>query len=325
MKINSEDTTAEIQKLKPNLKINSITQYETHLKKLKKIFDSDTFDFLSKPDDVMDKLSERHYTSQRNTLNAVIILLMALNHDEKYNELIEEYQKLRDQRNAQYVEDQQSGKISEKQSANFVELKEVAKMMDEMAKEIKPLKHKTSLSGKEHELVTVYTMFNILTRIPLRNDLSGMKIITKANYKKLSDDDKKSTNYLVNEKTSMFFVLNEYKTSKKYGEKKIDIPKDLEKIIRAYLKITGTKKGDDLFVNSQGNSITRNGISQMLLKTSKSRMGKNISTTMLRKIVASHHFGPDTEFGKLKEKQEELADAMGHSVAVQNQTYIKEK
>lgn len=325
MKITSEDTTAEIQKLKPNLKINSIKQYETHLKKLKKIFDSDNFDFLSDPDAVMDNLSDRHYTSQRNTLNAVIILLMAVNHDEKYNELIEEYQKLRDQRNAQYVEDQQSGKISEKQSANFVDLKEIQKMIDTMSSEIKSFKHKSSLSGKEHELVTVHAMFNILSRIPLRNDLSGMKFISKVDYNKLSEDEKKNNNYLVNEKSKMFFVLNEYKTSKKYGEKKIDIPKDLEKIIRAYLKLTGTKKGEDLFVNSQGKTITRNGISQLLLKTSKKYMGKNISTLMLRKIVASHHFGEGTEFAKLKEKQEKLADQMGHSIQVQNQTYIKEK
>ena len=44
----------------------------------------------------MEKIKGNHYTSQRNTLNAVIILLLALNSDNKYDKLIEEYQKIRD-------------------------------------------------------------------------------------------------------------------------------------------------------------------------------------------------------------------------------------
>ena len=96
MKINTENTTEAIKKVKPNLKDNSIKQYEIHLNKLKKLFESDSYDFLSNPDEVMEKLSDKHYTSQRNTLNAIIILLLALNSDNKFDKLIEEYQKIRD-------------------------------------------------------------------------------------------------------------------------------------------------------------------------------------------------------------------------------------
>jgi hypothetical protein len=45
----------------------------------------------------------------------------------------------------------------------------------------------------------------------------------------------------------------------------------------------------------------------------------------MRKIVASHHFGADSEYGKLKKKQEELAEKMGHSTEVMEKSYIKEK
>jgi len=102
-------------------------------------------------EDVMDKLQDKHYTSKRNTLNAIIILLMALNNDEKYDSLIEDYQKIRDELNDKYVEDQQSGKISEKQKNNFVELSEIVSMVDTMAKEIKKenLKKKENLTGKD--------------------------------------------------------------------------------------------------------------------------------------------------------------------------------
>ena len=97
MKINSDKPMDEIQKARPNLKTNTIKQYETHLNKLKKIFNSDNWDFLSDPEKVDEALKEKAYTSRRNSFNAIIVLLMALNHDDKYNELIEKYDKMRNE------------------------------------------------------------------------------------------------------------------------------------------------------------------------------------------------------------------------------------
>ena len=78
MKINTENPTETISTDRPQLKTNTIKQYVIHLNKLKKLFDTDNYDFLSKPDEVMEKIKANHYTSQRNTLNAVIILLLAI-------------------------------------------------------------------------------------------------------------------------------------------------------------------------------------------------------------------------------------------------------
>jgi integrase len=321
MKINSEDMSEKIQKSRPNLKANSIKQYETHLNKLKKLFDSDNFDFLSDPKKVMNKLEDKHYTSQRNTLNAVIILLMALNLDEKYNDLIDSYQKIRDGLNDKYLEDQQSGKISDKQKNNFAELSEIMSMIDTMKKEIvkQNLKNKETLTGKEKELLMVYTIFSFLVKYPLRNDLAGMKYISKTNYNKLTEDNKKENNYLVKNKNKLMMILNQYKTSKKYGEKIIELNPEISKVLRMYIKLTDKKVGEVLFTNSKGNPITRNGISQLLLKTSKKYLDKNISTTMMRKIVVSD------KFADIKEEQKELADVMGHDVGTQNLVYVKEK
>jgi len=320
MKINSDNITEKIQESRPNLKPNSIKQYETHLNKLKKIFETDNFNFLSDPNKVMEKLSDRHFTSQRNTLNAIIILLLALNQDEKYSELIEDYQKIRDKLNDKYVDEQQSGKISEKQKNNFVELKEIMSMIDTMDREIKSknLKKKESLNGKEKELLTVYTMFSFLSKYPLRNDLSGMRYISKTEYNQLTEDDKKAGNFLVKNKNKLNMILNEYKTSKKYGEKNIDLDPETSKILRMYIKATDKKVGDVLFVSSRGTPISRNGISQLLIKTSQKYLNKSISTTMMRKIVVSD------KFGDLAKEQKELADVMGHDVGTQNLVYNKD-
>ena len=320
MKINTESLTEELTEARPNVKPNTIRQYEIQLNKLKKVFESDNWDFLSKPEDVVDKLKGNKFTSQRNSYNAIIVLLMALNHDNKYDKLLEEYGKLRDTLNNKYVEDQQSGKISEKQKENFAELSEIQKMISQMESEIKAkdLKKQNKLSGKEKELLMVYTIFSFLIQIPIRNDMSGQILITKTQYNKLTEEDKKNNNYLVKNKNSMTGIYNEYKTSKKYGEKKIDIPKDVEKILRMYIKLTKKEPGDVLFVSSTGKPISRNAMSQLLLKTSKKYIGKGVSTTLIRKAVVSD------KFGDMKKEQKELADIMGHSVGVQNAVYNKE-
>jgi hypothetical protein len=291
MKINSEKPMDEIQKARPNLKPNTIKQYETHLNKLKKIFESDNWDFLSDPEKVNEALKDKAYTSRRNSFNAIIVLLMALNHDDKYTELIEKYDKMRNELNSKYDEEMSSGKISEKQKNNFVEYEKVEEMIKTMENEIKSqgLKKKENLTGKEKELLMVYTLYNMLIRIPTRNDMAGQSLISKTAYNKLSDEEKKNNNYLVKEKGKMFGVYNEYKTSKKYGEKKIDIPKDLEKILNMYINKTGKKMGDVLFTSSTGNPLSRNMISQLLMKTSKKYLSASVSTTLMRKIVASHH------------------------------------
>ena len=321
MKINTENTTEAIKKVKPNLKDNSIKQYEIHLNKLKKLFESDSYDFLSNPDEVMEKLSDKHYTSQRNTLNAIIILLLALNSDNKFDKLIEEYQKIRDSKNQQYLDDNADGKISDKQKQNFAEFSEVQEMISTMENEIKSkgLKKKENLTGKEKELLMVYSLFSFLLKYPLRNDLSGMRYITKTAYNKLSEEDKKNGNFLVNEKNSLTAILNEYKTSRKFGEKKLPIDKDIEKILRMYIKATNKKLGDVLFVSSKDTPLSRNAMSQLLIKTSKKYLNKSISTTLMRKIVLSH------KFGDMKKEQEKMAHITGHDVATMNQVYIKEK
>ena len=162
MKINTESLTEELTEARPNVKPNTIRQYEIQLNKLKKVFESDNWDFLSKPEDVVDKLKGNKFTSQRNSYNAIIVLLMALNHDNKYDKLLEEYGKLRDTLNNKYVEDQQSGKISEKQKENFAELSEIQTMISQMESEIKAkdLKKQNKLSGKEKELLTVYVIYS---------------------------------------------------------------------------------------------------------------------------------------------------------------------
>lgn len=305
---------------RPKLKDSSIKMYELLLEKLQKMFGVEKgYDFLKDVDKVKEKLSAYHYTTQRNYFNAIGVLLMALNSEKEYDELIKEYLKLREELNEKYKSENESGVISEKQKDNFVPYEDIKKMINTMEKEIKfrNLKKKDSLSIQDRELMMVWSIYNTLIRMASRNDMAGQKLITKSVYNKLSEEDKKNNNYLLKEKTGMTMIVNQYKTSAKYGERKIEVPKDLVKIFNMYIKVMDIKAGDVLYKNSQGTTLSRNQISQLLLRYSQKYLGKNISTNIMRKIVATH------EVGEQSQKMKDLANKMGHSVAVQQLVYVK--
>ena len=282
--MDKEKLIETIKKSRPNAKDSTLKMYASNLIKLMKLHDKDNLDFLKSPDQLEEKLGKLHYTTRRNYLNSVIVYLMSVK--EKDDPLIKEFSDLRDSLNKQYEEEQATGIISDKQKENFVDISEVNKMINQMGTEIKDkkIKKKEDLTAKDKSLIQVYTLFNIYTRLPLRNDLAGMEVINKRAYNKLSEEEKKAENYLVINKNNMFFVLNQYKTSSKYKELKIDIPKDLEKVLRQYIRINGMGV---LFKSSTGKALSRNALSQLLLKTSQKYMGKSISSTMLRKIYLS--------------------------------------
>ena len=299
-----------IKEARPNIKESTIKMYVGNLMKLMKIMDQDDLKFLKDIDEVKEKLNEKHFTTQRNYYNSIIIYLMT----EKDDKIVEEYNKIRDELNKKYIDDNASGIISDKQKGNFVELSEIKKMIKDVENDLqlKKVKKKDTITNKEENLLMVYVILNILIRIPLRNDLSNMILLKKTQYNKLSDKDKEENNYLVMEKGKLNFILNDYKTSKKYKEKILNIPKDLEKILRMYIKRMNFKVNDIIF------PLSRNGLSQLLIKTSKKYLNKSISTTMLRKIVATDLLGD------VKKAEAELSKKMGTDISTIKSVYVKE-
>tara|TARA_R110001606_G_scaffold291343_2_gene439215 strand:- start:2560 stop:3522 length:963 start_codon:yes stop_codon:yes gene_type:complete len=312
----SENPSDIIKKARPNIKDNSIAMYVSNLNKLKKLFDADNYDFLKDEKKVLDKLSNLSDNTIRNYLNAILIYLMAINDKGKLDDEVKIYTELRDDLNKKYEDNQASGNISEKQKENFVDIEEIYKMIETMGKEIKDkkIKKKEDLTSKDKSLLMIYIIFNIYVRLPMRNDIAGMEAISKRQYNKLSESEKKEKNYLVVEKGKMIMILNKYKTSKKYEENKIDVPKDLEKLLRLYIRINGMGV---LFTTSTGNPLSRNALSQLLIKTSKKYMDKSISTTMLRKIYLS------SKYADVKDEMAKDAKVMGHSVDTQQKIYVK--
>ncbi len=202
--MNREKLTDLIKEARPNIKDSTIKMYVGNLMKLMNIFNEENLNFLKDIDQVKEKLSEKHFTTQRNYYNSIINNLKK----KKDKKIVEEYNEIRDELNKKYVDDNSSGVISDKQKNNFVELDEIKKMIKDISNDlnIPKLKKKSSISKKEENLLMVYVILNILIRIPLRNDLSNMILLKKTQYNKLSNTDKENNNYLVMEKGLLKFI-----------------------------------------------------------------------------------------------------------------------
>ncbi len=296
-----EQIRTTLKSYKPESKDSTLKQYASQLRKLFGILGGTTK--LNQPKFVLDKISDLKYLTRRNYINSLILYLQAT--EGASQKVLKTYMDERNRLNDEYNKQQSTGKISEKQADNFVSLAELQKMTKRMIDDYKKTRRLKTLMD--------YTMFEILMKHPFRNDLAGMKYIGKREYNTLK---KKSSlldgNYLVLEGNNMFFVLRDYKTAKKYGEKKIPVDKSVKAKLRKYIREGKIEKGEILF------DIPKESYSHHLIEASLKYSGKRIGTTMIRHIYLSD------KHGETKKAMDKDAYQMGHSLGTATGIYIKD-
>ena len=301
-----------IKASRPELKPNSLKIYLSALKKLNNNQPITSIDFMKDYEGIIKKLENKSKNTKKSYLNAVIVALQALKEDK---ELIDKYVQLRDGFQNDYIEMVKAHKKSEKQETNWVEWKDYISMVDELKKRVQHLNRKKVWTTEDIGAYQEYLLTTLYKHYPVRNDFHDMKVISKREYNKLSKNDKKETNYLVRGKP-MLLILNEYKTSKRYGEKKIEVNPEVAQVIRTYLN-----HHDTGYLLNQPNNYTQpmttNGVTRSLQKISMREFdGKKIGSSMLRHMYLSDKYGEDVS------NKAEDSYVMGHSLAQQDD-YIK--
>jgi hypothetical protein len=125
---------------------------------------------------------------------------------------------------------------------------------------------------------------------------------------KIKNINKDIDNYL--DKNSL--VFNTYKTSKFYGEQRIEIPKELKSILTKWIKINDSEY---LLFDINGSKLTSVKLTQRLNKI----FGKHAGANLLRHLFLTEKFGDTIK------KNNEIAESMEEmgSSASQLKVYVK--
>jgi uncharacterized protein (DUF1330 family) len=296
-----------------NVKDTSIKCYLQAIKKLcRELFASETCSlvYFNDHNSVIDyiKTKVKSVSTRKNIVTAIIVILKANNKKHKEYSL---YQKeLANEQQDSYLDNIKT----DKEEKNWITGKEITDILDQKLVLLKDFK------GSDRQYADVYQQYlvlNLYTQLPpIRNDFALTKIVDIKDFDvcKVSND----TNYInLHDNT---FVLCNYKTSKTYGTKKIDIPNDLMKIINKFEDIKKEKlsyTGDAFLINTTNKeSMNKNTLTKYL---NKIFYPKKVSTTLIRKCYLSEKY-PIIHTHREREKD---ADIMGHNIGTAQSVYTK--
>jgi hypothetical protein len=186
---------------------------------------------------------------------------------------------------------------SEKETCNKISLEYVISKREEYKNK---LKKEFTINDTYYLLCSLYTYLP-----PLRSQDYYDTIIKK------NDTNVKKDNYYDIETKQL--VLNNYKTSKTYGQRVVNFPDVLHKIVVNY----HNKSKSPYFICSRtGNQLDSNTFNKTFGRCLRNN---HVSSSMLRKCFISQKI----DAGVSATERTEAAKIMGHSVATQNTAYSK--
>jgi integrase len=189
---------------------------------------------------------------------------------------------------------------SDKQQANWVEWAAVEKLLNErMVLYVPKKKAKLSETAYNNLLDTLILALYVLIPPRRSQDYLGLK---------LEEPKGIEHNYLHNGK----MYINKYKTAGTYKTQIIDVPDELLKVIKSYLKFR--PPSEFFLVDFTGKPLDS---STQITRRLNHVFGAKISTSMLRNIYLTQTFAP------LVKDLETKAKAMGTSVSNAMNQYIK--
>lgn len=299
-----------IKKERTSLSPSSLKAYLISLKKLNNNKEIENLNYLKDDKAVFDKIDKLALSTRRAYLTAVLVVLGAYKKEE-FNSVLEKYRKRLQDLNNEYNEKVSSHEKTDKQSANWVSLKQLNKVRNFYKKELeeKGILKKENVNRKEFDLLQKYLVSSLYTlQPPIRLDYGNMEVISN----KKDDDGKK--NFLLNKgRNKKSFIFNDFKNKKSMGKREINVNTKLNTIINIWLKHNKTK---NFLLNSKGEIMNENALSKYIKKVFEPTK-KDITLNLLRHIYISENI--DLEAIK---KQKKLAEDMLHS-AEQQVDYAK--
>ena len=298
-----DNIKVNIHKSRNNITENSLNVYLSNIKKVfKELFKNDInilhFNKFAKVKKYLNTLTP---ATRKNVMTAIIVLLKS--YDTKKSVLLK-YEKYFEEIVSEFENNYDEQIKSNKENKNWITSEELKQKIIELEDKIIKF-NLNKLIDKQKDIIQQHLLLKLYTEIPpLRNDYAMMKVY---HYKEVENEN------CINLKKKQI-ILNNYKTSKTYGEKHIDIPDELIPLIKRWIDIT---ENIYLLINIRDkNPMKKNGLTKYLNKIFKP---KKVSTTLLRKLYLSEKY-PVVHNRKDMKKD---AYVMGHSVSTQQGIYRK--
>jgi hypothetical protein len=313
-KITIDDNLAKaLREYKPDITESSLRTYIMNLSHIASYYDKPLSPELFKDIDEVKKDFEELKYSNSTLKNKVASILIYLRMTNQPDNIIKKY-------NDWF--DMLSGKISREQAKMNKTMKEEDNWMtkDKLIEYTNKLK--SELPSKPTSKVDMskwmkYITLLIHTYYPFRNELADTEIVSS-----IKNNNPNVNYFLVNsKKKTVKALIQAYETKKTYKDININVvPAVANEIITYYKHLTNYKKANDInndwmLLAKNNDKMTRNDFTYFV-KSIFEPLGKNISTTMIRKIIVSDLYPV--------EEMKQLAQVMGHDTNTAMQYYAKD-
>lgn len=297
------------------LATTSIKMYLRNLEKLNDDMPLKNLNFLKDIPAITQQLDKYKENTKRGYLISIVSALGLDKSNKQKQKLYDDYYKLMMDKNKELKSQEASNEKTDTQKENWLSWDEVSKTFADLEAKVKAFAGNKEINEHQYNvLLQLVVLALYYFKAPRRNEYQNMKIV-KTDSASLPID----TNYLISDPRQ--FVFNAYKTCKKEGQLKEDIPPELFAVIQTYLKFHPLLKGKKIIkttaipflVYYDGKPFSQvNAITRILNKT----FGKKVGSSMLRHIYLS------SKYGAVLEEMKEDAGSMSHSIGMQKD-YIK--
>lgn len=298
------DLKEYLKNKRPNLSTGSLATYKSILSNLYSKFhngekkDIDVSFFSKQHKNILEHLKDIDPVKRKTTLSALVVVC-----DDDVCKYYREPM-MQDIKIANSINIEQ--KKTDKQKENWVSQEQVREKFDSMYEALKPKLISKKIDGKTLNEFSDLLLLALTSGlyIPPRRSLDWVEF-------KVKNFDKKVDNYMLKGK----FYFNRYKTDKTYGMETIDIPSELQTLLKKYISYLPSSQ-EYLFVNNKGGKINSVKIALTLNKI----FGKNVSVNGLRHSYITEKY---KSMPALKDMMQ-TAKEMGHSLD-QALLYIKKE
>lgn len=279
---------------------------EMYIIKLRILNNNSTFDslaFLKQKMAIKAKLQDIKNDNTRKSYVASIVAILNRQKGKVWEDLNKYYKVIFLKERSIFAEKPKNEK-SETQEKNWLSWDEVKVIFDKLKVEAEEVDKKPRLSNADKKTLEHYMILALYVLQPPRRNADYY-------YMDIGKGDDSNKNYLDMKGGKYYF--NNYKTAKSSGKEVIDIPEEIMPCLKLYISKMNLSEGDHLLFPDDETRTNSNRMTKAL----NSIIGKKVGASMLRHIYLSN------KYGKVMKDQENDANFMAHSVAMQKD-YVKE-